>query len=404
MEAPTISRLEARAKSLGGTSSTTIDVPIVEDNLYEGNETFEITITVSTSNANAPAGPGIGTITDDETKPTLTVSNESLVEQDGNMTFTVSNPGAVTQRNINFSYTLAGVTATGGGVDYFSAGAPGTIIGGTTSTTIDVPIVEDDLQEANETFQLTVTVSTSNANNPAGPGIGTITNDDFAGVTVTGSPAATEGDTDTYEVVLDSEPTDDVVIFIATDDQSTITDPAGASLTFTAADWDQPQTVTVRADDDANYEQAIHTSNITHTAASDDTDYDDIGVDPVIMAITDNDPATVQFLDPTSNAQEDSGTHELTVRLEYPRWSGHCLRRSLLMWWTRHRHRYCRQRPTTATPQRNGSRSRWTGSMAGTSSLTSPSLMTVRRMLPAPSTSTSTSSPAESLGHRTPTK
>ena len=88
------------------------------------------------------------------------------------MTFTSANPGAVTQRNINFSYTLAGVTATGGGVDFFSAGAPGTITGGTTSTTIDVPIVEDAIVEIDETFELTITVSTSNANSPAGPATG----------------------------------------------------------------------------------------------------------------------------------------------------------------------------------------------------------------------------------------
>ena len=46
-----------------------------------------------------------------------------------------------------------------------------------------------------------------------------------------------------FTVVLDAEPTSDVVLTITSDDTGEATVPA--SVTFTAANWDTPQTVTV---------------------------------------------------------------------------------------------------------------------------------------------------------------
>ena len=121
----------------GGAGTTTINVPIVGDTLYEGNETFQVTVTVTSGNANSPVGPATGTITDNETKPTLTVGAGSLTEGDigtANMSFTVTRSGDNTQDPINFSYTLGGGTATGGGVDYVSTGGTGSIASGGAGT------------------------------------------------------------------------------------------------------------------------------------------------------------------------------------------------------------------------------------------------------------------------------
>ena len=51
------------------------------------------------------------------------------------------------------------------------------------------------------------------------------------------------GTTDTFTVVLDAQPASDVVISLATDDtgEATVT----STLSFTPANWDTPQTVTV---------------------------------------------------------------------------------------------------------------------------------------------------------------
>ena len=86
----------------------------------------------------------------------------------------------------------------------------------------------------------------------------TTTDDDVAGFTITeteGSTTVTEaGSTDTITVVLNAQPTSDVVIAISSNDTgetavngSTVNNN---SLTFTSANWDTAQSFTVTGVDD----------------------------------------------------------------------------------------------------------------------------------------------------------
>ncbi len=54
--------------------------------------------------------------------------------------------------------------------------------------------------------------------------------------------------TDSFTLVLDSEPTADVVITVSSSDATEAT--ATSTLTFTSANWDTPQVVTITAVDD----------------------------------------------------------------------------------------------------------------------------------------------------------
>ncbi|AUT04546.1 endonuclease [Nostoc sp. CENA543] len=101
-----------------------------------------------------------------------------------------------------------------------------------------------------------------------------------------GSTNVTEGGaTDTYTIVLNTQPTANVTVTITPDSQ-TIT--SVTTLTFTPANWNTPQTVTVTAVDDALVE-GTHISLITHTVASSDTNYNGINIGSVTATITDND-------------------------------------------------------------------------------------------------------------------
>ena len=121
----------------------------------------------------------------------------------------------------------------------------------------------------------------------------TITDDDSVGVTV--SKAALEieeGTSDTYTVVLDTEPAGDVTVTI--EGRRGHGRIAGQELlTFTDQDWDTPQTVTVTAEhDDDAVDEAVVT--ITHTVSStDDTDYDGVTADGVAVTATDDDSVGV---------------------------------------------------------------------------------------------------------------
>ena len=94
----------------------------------------------------------------------------------------------------------------------------------------------------------------------------TITDDDTAGVTISEtSLEIEEGDSDTYTVVLDSEPEGNVTVTVndPTDNTDVTADPP--SLTFTDQDWDTEQTVTVSAAHDGDDQD--ETATVKHTVS-----------------------------------------------------------------------------------------------------------------------------------------
>ncbi|WP_276308988.1 SwmB domain-containing protein, partial [Macromonas bipunctata] len=128
------------------------------------------------------------------------------------------------------------------------------------------------------------------------------------GVTITptgGSTQVTEGGaTDTYTVVLDSAPTADVTITL--DDTNGQVSLSTTTLTFTTANWNAAQTVTVTARNDTVGE-GTHTGTIGHTVTSTDGNYNNLAVKPLIVTITDNDlptgnPNFLQYTGATSAA------------------------------------------------------------------------------------------------------
>ena len=139
----------------------------------------------------------------------------------------------------------------------------------------------------------------------------TVTDDDTRGVTVTPtSLTVNEGGTNTYTVVLDTEPTAAVTVTIVdpTDNADVTANPA--SLTFFTSDWDTAQTVTVSAaeDDDATRD----TATVTHTVAG--GDYASFAASSVAVTVTDNDTPGVT-VSPISLTVGEGGTNTYTVRL-----------------------------------------------------------------------------------------
>ena len=110
-----------------------------------------------------------------------------------------------------------------------------------------------------------------------------------AGVTVSETAlTVTEEDAtgDTYTVVLDSEPTANVVVTVAGHSGTDVT-PAPVTLTFTNLNWETAQTVTVTAGNDAD--TANDSVSLTHRATSTDSDYNGISITGVTVTVNDND-------------------------------------------------------------------------------------------------------------------
>ncbi len=113
------------------------------------------------------------------------------------------------------------------------------------------------------------------------------------GITVapTSGLVTSEGSgTDTFTVRLDEVPTSDVTIGLSSSDTTEGT-VSPASLTFTAADWSTPQTVTVTGVDDTELDGDVGYSIVTATAASADPAYD--GLDAADVSVTNQDDDAV---------------------------------------------------------------------------------------------------------------
>ena len=99
-----------------------------------------------------------------------------------------------------------------------------------------------------------------------------------------GSVEVTEGGaSDEYTVVLESQPSGNVTIFLNPGPQVT-TNPA-SSLVFTPSNWNQPQTVVVSAVDDSVYE-GNHSETISHSASG--AEYEGLFVESISVSIIDN--------------------------------------------------------------------------------------------------------------------
>ncbi|WYM00653.1 MAG: Calx-beta domain-containing protein [Gloeotrichia echinulata CP02] len=188
---------------------------------------------------------------------------------------------------LSATLTLANGTATAP-ADYDNTPITVNFADGETSKTVTIPIVNDAVAEGNETFTLNLGTSSDYQLGDISTTTVTITDNDTAGVTITQSGGTTNvtegGATDTYTVALTSQPTADVNIALSNTQTATNVN----TLTFTAANWNIAQTVTVTAIDDAAIE-GNHSGIITHTATSSDTNYNAINIGAVNVNITDND-------------------------------------------------------------------------------------------------------------------
>ena len=134
-----------------GEISKTVGVIVNGDTSVENNETFKVNLSTPV-NATIADGEGIGTINNDDV-PTLTVNNLTVVEGlDNNaiMTFTLSTPS---NQGISVNYSTTVGTATANS-DYTPVSGTLTIAAGVTTATLSIPIVNDNFNEIEETFNL----------------------------------------------------------------------------------------------------------------------------------------------------------------------------------------------------------------------------------------------------------
>src|SRR5205085_1360966 len=138
------------------------------------------------------------------------------------------------------------------------------------------------------------------------------------GITVTptsGLVTTEAGGTATFTVRLTSQPTADVTIPLSSS-RPTEGVPSASSLTFTAANWNTPQTVTVTGVDDSVADGDQLYTIVTGPASSADPNYGGRDAADVSLTNKDDDVAGITVT-PTSGlvTTEAGGTATFTVRL-----------------------------------------------------------------------------------------
>jgi hypothetical protein len=192
---------------------------------------------------------------------------------------------------------------------------------GETSKTITLDVLGDRIVEPDETIAVTLS-------SPTGPGLTptitaatattTITNDDVAGFTVnpvSGLTTSEVGGVAEFTVKLNAQPTADVTIGL-TSDNTAEGRVSTNSLTFTDANYNQPQTITVSGVDDLVADGPIAYKIFTAAAVSSDANYNNLDPDDVTLTNSDNETPGIT-VNPTAGLTtgESGSTANFTVVL-----------------------------------------------------------------------------------------
>ncbi|MBB4108686.1 beta strand repeat-containing protein, partial [Pedobacter zeae] len=184
------------AGSVVGTASGTITFPvvIVDDAILENTEDY----TVSIGSITGPASLGNATVTTsivDNDNASVSINNISVAENvtGGLATFTVTLTGSVQN-----SFTVNFATANGTAVqpdDYTATSGtltfPAGSVNGATQT-FTVPIIDDSIAEASETFTATLSGITGLVSIATATGTATITDNDTSVATITAGTSGSE--------------------------------------------------------------------------------------------------------------------------------------------------------------------------------------------------------------------
>jgi hypothetical protein len=295
-----------------GAAGATIDVTVNGDVVDEPDESFGITLSNS-GNASIADGSGVGTITDDDPLPLLSIGDASITEGNigaATLTFDITLSSA-SGKTVTVDWATADDSAVQPD-DYNAGSGTATFTPGDTSETIDVSVNGDIVPELDETF-LVVLSSPSDATLGDGQGVGTIEDDELQAVIDIDDPSVAEGPSGTttlsFSVTLSNPSASSVTVDWATA-AGTATAPADYlddANTVTFAPLETSKVVEVTVNGDATYE-GDETNSLTLSNSTGAP----IGDEQGIGTIVNDDAAPVVSVSNASILEGNAGTSVLT--------------------------------------------------------------------------------------------
>ncbi len=229
-----------------GRTVASIQIPINDDALTEPNEIFVLTGTVTTGNTANTIVPVTVEIIDNDTFPTVSISDISVTE---GRTQTLS---AILDRpyNSNVVVNFTSVPGTADNSDFTITNITQTILAGDTSASVSIPTTDDTLDEPVESFMVNVNVTSANTtNNSVSAQVKIIDNDGLPDLSVykvnnysnVQSGLLYEGDTASFNIRTSTPSATDIIVNVVTSPgtasntdftpvNTTVTIPAGQNF------------------------------------------------------------------------------------------------------------------------------------------------------------------------------
>jgi len=294
----------------------------VDDFIADGNQRYQVDYSITSADATyaalAGSSPDLTNIDDDTAGFTVEVTDAETGEDGAAGRFTVvlnSQPTASVSFDLVVLDATEGVLITASPVviDAASWASPRLVtVGG----------VDDAVTDGDVPYQVRITPSSGDAAyDSLAPQLADLTNrdDDSASILVTPVDSETDedGDTATFEVILDSQPSGDVSFSVASNltVEGVVTDPPGGMITFTPATWRNVQTVTITGVDDALDDGDVAYTIVNGVSSSSDPEYDGLNVDDVDLVNIDNDVAGIRFRTRDRETNEDGDLGNIEIRL-----------------------------------------------------------------------------------------
>lgn len=212
-------------------------------------------------------------VTDDESPGlTVVISPASISEAAG-----VAATTATITRNSDTTSALT-VTLSSGDTSEVSVVTTVTIPAGQTSVTVPIDAVDDLIVDGT----ITVAVTASASGHVSGSSNVDVTDNDVAGITVSpvsGLVTNEAGGIAAFTAMLTSQPVASVSFSITTSDASEGT-VSVSSLTFTATNWNVPQTVTITGVDDLIVDGDVAFTVVAGNTTSSDPNYNGLNRQP----------------------------------------------------------------------------------------------------------------------------
>jgi hypothetical protein len=300
----------------------TVTLTGANDNVQDGNQPYAIKfgpIASADAKYKAITVPDLAvTNRDDDTAAILVspISGDTTEKNTGTATFTIA---LQTQPTANVTIALTSSDTSEGTVS--PALVTFTAVNWASPQVITVTGVDDKVQDGNQPYTIDIAAAMSADGNYDGKDPADVSlfnkDDDTANITVgkISGNTSESGGTATFSIVLDTQPTADVSIGIASSNtaEGTVSED---SVTFTPANWSSPQVITVTGVDDDSTADGGQPYTINFgVSKSNDKNYN--GRQPASLSLfnLDNDTPNIIVSATKGSTSEDGTTFTFTINL-----------------------------------------------------------------------------------------